>query len=315
MSLSTDVRNGADMADAARPATRRSASRPRRRRGDVPFWFAVPTLVVFAAIVAYPTIAGGVYAFTDWTGLGTAIHFTGFANFVRLFTTADALGALWHTLLMAAVITVVQNAVGLVLAVALNSRIKSRNVLRTLLFAPVVMTPIIVGYVWQFIFVPGGAFGRLTELFGAPAGGINVLGDPSLAIWGIIVIVIWQHAGYSMVIYLAGMQNIPEEITEASALDGAGPVKRFAWITWPLLRTPTMINVTLSLIMSLKLFDQVLATTQGGPGNSTQTLSILLYNEAFLYNRYGFGIAVGVVVFLLIAVISFGQMRVMRERG
>lgn len=294
-----------------------SATRARRNerpRNRVPFWFAIPCVALFAAIVAYPTIQGVYYAFTDWSGLGSAIHFNGLSNFVALFSSDEAVGALWHTLVMALAITVLQNAVGLAVALGLNSRIKSRNVLRTLLFAPVVMTPIIVGYLWQFVFVPGGPVASLSQLLGF-SGGVNVLGDPTLARWGIVAIAVWQNLGYSMVIYLAGMQNIPAEVLEAAAIDGAGPVKRFVWITWPLLRTPTLINVTLSLIMSLKLFDQVIATTQGGPGNATQTLSTLLYNEAFLYNKYGYGMALGLIAFILIAGISFGQMVLFRERG
>lgn len=294
---------------AGKPATARKG--PAHTR--VSFWFVLPCLVLFLGIVAYPTIQGVLYAFTDWSGLGSAIHFNGLTNFIQLFSSADTVGALWHTILMAAVITVLQNALGLALALGVNSRIRSRNVLRTLLFAPVVMTPIIVGYLWQFIFVPGGPVSKLGGMVGAD-GGLNVLGDPSLAMWGIVAIVIWQYAGYSMVIYLAGMQNIPPDVLEAAVVDGAGPVKRFLWVTWPQLRTPTLINITLSLITSLKLFDQVIATTQGGPGNTTQTLSTLLYNEAFLYNKYGYGIALGLIVFVLIATISFGQMRVFRER-
>ena len=300
---------------SAQPAEA-SATRTRRKgraRDRVPFGFAIPCLVLFAAIVAYPTIQGVYYAFTDWSGLGSAIHFNGLSNFLALFSSDQAAGAVWHTLVMALAITVLQNAIGLAVALGLNSRIKSRNVLRTLLFAPVVMTPIIVGYLWQFIFVPGGPIARLSEVFGF-AGGINVLGDPTLARWGIVAIAVWQNLGYSMVIYLAGMQNIPAEVLEAAAIDGAGPVKRFVWVTWPLLRTPTLINATLSLIMSLKLFDQVMATTQGGPGNATQTLSTLLYNEAFLYNKYGYGMALGLIAFILIAGISFGQMVLFRER-
>ncbi|WP_212747011.1 carbohydrate ABC transporter permease [Sinomonas gamaensis] len=298
----------------------RSDTRPRKAvRGGaagarIPFWFAVPCLLIFAGVVAYPTLQGMYYAFTDWTGLGSDIHFNGIDNFVKLFSSPEAPEALGHTLLIAASVTIIQNLLGLLLAIGLHSKIKSRNVLRTLLFAPVVMTPVIVGYVWQFIFVPGGPFASLTESLGAPVGGLNVLGDPAFAIWGIITIVIWQHAGYSMVIFLAGMQNVPDELLEASALDGANAVQRFFWITWPLLRTPTLINVTLSLISSMKLFDQVMATTQGGPGNATQTLSTLLFSEAFLYNNYGYGISLGLIVFILIAVISFGQMRLFRER-
>jgi raffinose/stachyose/melibiose transport system permease protein len=291
------------------PFRRRTGS---KRRG-VPFWFAVPCLLFFVAIVAYPTVQGVYYAFTDWSGLGSDIHFNGLDNFAGLFHNPQTIGALQNTLIMAAVITVVQNVIGLALALGVNTRIKSRNLLRTLLFAPVVMTPIIVGFLWQFLYVPSGPVASLAAKLGLD--NLNILGDPSTAMWGVISVVVWQYAGYSMVIFLAGMQNIPEEITEAAALDGAGSVRRFAYITWPLLRTPTVINLTLSLITSLKLFDQVVATTQGGPGYATQTLSTLLYNEAFLYNRYGYGIALGLIVFVLIAVISFGQMRVFRDRS
>ena len=288
-------------------------ARRRPRRHGIPFWFAVPALVFFIALVAYPTVQGIYYAFTDWSGLGSVIHFNGIDNFVGLFSDPQTATALLNTLVMAATITVAQNVIGLALALGVNSRIKSRNILRTLLFAPVVMTPIIVGYLWQFIYVPNGPISSVAAAFGY--GSLNILGDPATAIWGVVSVVVWQYSGYSMVIFLAGMQNIPDEINEAAALDGAGAVKRFAYVTWPLLRTPLAINLTLSLITSLKLFDQVVATTQGGPGYATQTLSTLLYNQAFLYNRYGYGIALGLIVFVLIAVLGFAQMRLLRDRS
>lgn len=287
-------------------------TRKRAGRLAVSPWFAVPCLVLFGAIVAYPTIQGIYYAFTNWSGLGSAISFIGLNNFIQLLHDPEAVGALTNTLEMTVVITIVQNAIGLALALGVNSRIKSRNALRTLFFAPVVMTPIIVGYLWQFLYVPNGPISAL----GADLGfsNLNILGSPNTAIWGVMSVAIWQYAGYSMVIFLAGMQNIPVDVSEAGAMDGANAVQRFRYITWPLLRTPLAINLTLSVITSLKLFDQVLATTQGGPGYSTQTLSTLLYNEAFLFNHYGYGIALGLIVFLLVMIITFAQMRLLRER-
>lgn len=287
-----------------------------RRRGrlyGVPVWFAVPGLFFFLAIVAYPTILGVYYAFTDWSGLGSSINFIGLDNFTALFSSRETVAALGNTVLMAASITILQNVIGLALALGVSSRIKSRNVLRTLLFAPVVMTPIIVGYLWQFLYVPDGPVSTIAAALGFS--GVNVLGDPSTALWGVVSVVVWQYSGYSMVIFVAGIQNIPEEVGEAAELDGAGAFKRFAYVTWPLIRTATGINLTLSLITSLKLFDQVIATTQGGPGYATQTLSTLLYNQAFLYNRYGYGIALGLIVFLLIAVVAFAQMWLIRDRS
>lgn len=294
-------------------APRRRARAAQKKGFGTPLWFAVPALAFFTAIVAVPTILGVSYAFTDWDGLSPVPAFVGFTNFVELFKQPQTIQALGNTLLIALCVTVFQNAIGLALAAGVNSRIKSRNVLRTFLFAPVVMTSIIVGYLWQFLFVPNGPIARLAELVGIE--NLNMFGNPDTAIWGVIIVVIWQHAGYSMVIFLAGMQGIPEEINEAAALDGAGAWQRFIHVTWPLLRTPLVINITLSLISSFKLFDQVIATTQGGPGYATQTLSTLLYFEAFQFNQFSSGIALGVIVFILTAVIAFSQMRLFRDRN
>jgi raffinose/stachyose/melibiose transport system permease protein len=273
-------------------------------------WFAIPAVAVFAVVVLYPTIEGIIYSFTSWTGLGGGVSFTGLANYRDLIHNSEALDALAHTLIIAAVVTVVQNLVGLGLAVALNSRIKTRSLLRTILFAPVVMTPIVVGYMWQFIYTPSGALsGALSGIVGKSGGSVNFLGSPSLALWAVIIVIIWQYAGYSMAIFLAGLQNIPPDLHEAAAMDGAGALKRFWWITRPMLRTAIVINVTLALVASLKTFDQVLALTQGGPGYSTQTLSTLLFNEAFLFDRYGFGMTLAVALLVLVMVAAFAQLR------
>lgn len=287
---------------------------PSRKRGRdrVSILFAVPCLALFTGVIVVPTVTGVGYAFTDWSGVGSAINFNGLTNFIELARSSEARTALFNTIFMAAFITVLQNVIGMALALGLNSRIKSRNILRTLLFAPVVMTPIVIGYLWQFLFLPGGAVSRLFGLFGFPD--VNVLGDPDLARWGVIVVFVWQFSGYSMVIYLAGLQNIPQEISEAAAIDGATSWQRFVWITLPLLRTPIAISMTLAVISSLKLFDQVIATTQGGPGYTTETLSLMLYNQAFLNNRYGYAIALGLAVFVLIAVVTFLQLRLFREK-
>jgi raffinose/stachyose/melibiose transport system permease protein len=271
--------------------------------------------VVFTAIIVVPSVAGIAYSFTSWSGLGEAVDFIGIANYVELFQTPAALGALGHTLLIAVVVTVVQNLIGLLLALALNSRIKSRIVLRTILFAPVVMTPIIVGYMWKYLYSPDGPISTgLTTLFGASDAEINFLGDPKIAIWSVIAVIIWQHSGYSMAIFLAGLQRVPDELREAAALDGAGAFRTFWSITRPFLRVALVINLTLSIVTSLKVFDQVMALTQGGPNNATQTISSLLYNEAFLFSKFGFGMSLGVALFVLVVVVAYSQLRVGRER-
>ena len=290
----------------------RQAARARTRPGAPSPWFAVPCLALFLAVVAYPTIQGVRYSFTNWDGLGGEGAYVGLSNYRALFHTPEALGALGHTVLIAGVVTVIQNGIGLLLALALHGKLKSRNLLRTLLFAPAVMSPIVVGYMWAFLYEPDGTLANLAAQATGSAQGVSFLGDPGLAIWSVIFVVVWQYAGLSMVIFLAGLQGVPVELVEAAATDGAGALGRFWWVRRHFLKTALMVNVTLSLVTSFKIFDQVVALTQGGPGNATQTLSTLLYNEVFLFDRYGFGMALAVAVFVLVAVVTFTQLRVMR---
>lgn len=303
--------SGAPTAPAGRQARRLSR---RILQGRPSVWFAIPCIAVFTAIVIYPSVQGFAYSFTSWTGLGSAIDFNGIRNYVDLFHSPEALAALWHTLVIAVTVTIAQNLIGLLLALAVNSRIKSRIVLRTILFAPVVMTPVIVGYMWQYLFAPDGAVAQgIGYLIGRPDTQINFLGDPNLAIWSVIIVIIWQYSGYSMAIFLAGLQSVPDELKEAAALDGAGALRSFWSITRPFLRVALVINVTLSMVSGLKIFDQVMALTQGGPDNATQTISSLLYNYAFLFGKYGFGMALGVSLFVLVIVIAYAQLRAGRD--
>lgn len=288
------------------------ASRARTRHGAPPRWFAVPCLVVFLVVIAYPTIQGVRYSFTNWDGIGGGGTYVGLSNYRALFHTPEALGALGHTVLIAGVVTVAQNGVGLLLALALHSKLKSRNLLRTVLFAPAVMSPIVVGYMWAFLYEPDGTLANVVGHVTGSTQGVSFLGNPSLAIWSVMFVVVWQYAGLSMVIFLAGLQGVPQELVEAAATEGAGALGRFWWVRRHFLKTALMVNVTLSLVTSFKIFDQVVALTQGGPGNATETLSTLLYNEVFLFNRYGFGMALAVAVFVLVAVVTFAQLRVMR---
>ena len=298
---------------AASPTVRR-----RRRRGLVapPWYFVVPALVVYAAIVLYPSASGVVNAFTDWTGLGESRSFIGLDNFRRLVTDDRAFGSLRNTLLLTVAIIVVQNGVGLLLALGVHARIKSRMALRTIFFAPVVVSPVMVAFLWKYVYNPAPDAG-LNGLLGAVGLGSlrqDWLGNPSLALWSIAGMVVWQYAGYSMVIFLAGLESISRDVLEAAAIDGAGPVSRFRYVTWPLLAPATTINVMLSTIGGLKLFDQVFASTSGGPGYSTETLSTVLYKEAFVFGNYGYSTAVALVLALFVAAASLVQLHYLRRR-
>ncbi|WP_406213613.1 carbohydrate ABC transporter permease [Streptomyces canus] len=283
------------------------ATPARRARTTAPWWFMAPALLLFAFVVLVPSARGVYYAFTDWDGLDPHFTFVGLDNFADMFRDADAVQAVWHTLLIAASITVVQNAVGLLLALGVNSAIKSRNLLRVLLFAPAVITPIVTAYLWRNLLGPDGAINSLFGAVGLDSWRQDWLGSPDLALWAVVGVIVWQFAGYSMVIFLAGLQSVPQEIHEAAALDGAGPVRRFWSVTRPLLAPAFTINLMLSIIGGIKLFDQVYALTGGGPGHATDTLSTLIYKDAFTLGEFGYSIALAVVLTIIVAVVSTGQ--------
>lgn len=279
----------------------------RRPRTASTWWFLLPAMLLFAFVVLVPSARGVYYAFTDWDGLDPDFSFVGLDNFTALARDDDAVQAIWHTLLIAAAITVIQNLIGLLLALGVNSAIKSRNLLRVFLFAPAVITPIVTAYLWRNLLGPDGAVNSLLGAVGLDSWQRDWLGNPDLALWAVVGVIVWQFAGYSMVIFLAGLQSVPAEIHEAAAIDGAGPVRRFWSVTRPLLAPAITINLMLSVIGGLKLFDQVYALTGGGPGHATDTISTLIYKDAFTLGEFGYSIALAVILTLIVAVVSTGQ--------
>ncbi|WP_229867013.1 carbohydrate ABC transporter permease [Streptomyces gelaticus] len=291
--------------------------RPVRHRDHaVPHWlFVVPALVVYSIVVLCPSLAGVMYAFTDWSGIG-GFSFTGTENFRTLFDDGRALESVTNTLLLTIAVVVVQNGIGLLLALGVHTGIKSRALLRLIFFAPAVVSPVMVAILWKYVYNPENGAG-LNGLLGAVGLGSlrqDWLGDPSLALWSVAAMVVWQYAGYSMVVFLAGLQGVPAELHEAARIDGAGSWQRFRYVTWPLLAPALTINLMLSTIGGLKLFDQVYAATNGGPGTSSETLSTVLYKEAFVYGKFGYSTAVALVLALFVAAVSLVQLRYLRAR-
>ena len=295
--------------------TRRTPTRSRRAR-EPAIWFALPAIVVYLVVVIYPSLAGAVYAFTDWSGIGGAPNWVGLDNFKRLFTDDQSFGALRNTVLLTIFIVIVQNAVGLALALGVHTLIKSKYALRAIFFAPAVIAPVVIAFLWKYLLNPDPDSG-INALLGFVGLGFlqqDWLGDPSLALWSVGFTVVWQYAGYSMVIFLAGLQGVPRELEEAAALDGAGRWTRFRHVVLPLIAPAVTINLMLSTIGGLKLFDQVFAITQGGPGYSTETLSTLIYKQAFVFGSYGYSTAVALVLAILVAAVSLVQLKYLRSR-
>jgi raffinose/stachyose/melibiose transport system permease protein len=283
---------------------------PRR----VPWWLALPAVLALFAIHLAPTVAGALYAFTDWNGLSSHANFIGLKNFREIFGSAAARGALFHTLELAAAFVICVNVVGLVLALGLNRAVRSRNFLRAVFFAPVVMSSLALAYIWQYIFDYSGPLNKFLGAVGLSSWERPWLGDPRWALWCILVVLIWQYSGLTMVIYLAGLQGIPPEMDEAAAVDGATVWTRFRRITLPLLAPAITVNATLTLIVGLRVFDQVLALTNGGPFHATETLATQIYSQTFAVGRYGYGSAYAVILAALVSVFAITQTVVLRAR-
>jgi len=269
---------------------------------------------MYTFVVLYPSAADSYYALTDWNGLDRTQSWVGIDNFRELLHDDQAITALKNSVLLAIAITFIQNGIGLLLALGVNANIKSRNLLRTLFFAPAVLTPIVVSYLWKYIYSPRGALNALLESVGLDSLTRGWLGDSDLALWAVAAVVIWQYAGYSMVIFLAGLQNVPQELYEAAEIDGAGAFWKFLHVTFPMIAPATTVNLVLSTIGGLRLFDHVFALTEGGPGHATETLSTMIYDQGFNFGYYGYSTAVALVLTLIVSAFVLLQLSFWRSR-
>lgn len=288
----------------------------RRRRGGprpVPWVLVLPGLFFALAFHFAGPIAGGWYAFTDWNGLGEA-HWVGLDNFREIFEMSTTSTALWNTLKLAGAFLIIVNTIGLLLALALNRTVKSRYLLRSLFFVPVAVSPLAVAYIWQYIFDFDGALNRFLGSLGLESWQQAWLGDPDWALWTVLVVLVWQFSGLTMVIYLAGLQGIPQELDEAAAVDGASAWMRFRRLTLPLLAPAITVNATLTLIFGLRVFDQILALTGGGPVDASESLATQVYKQTFVFGRFGYGAALALILSAMIMVMALAQVTVLRAR-
>lgn len=280
----------------------------------VPLVWAAPGLFFVVAFIYVCFFAGSWYAFTDWNGLSASAEWVGFDNFVNILKDGDSRSALAHTVEITAAFVVLVNLIGLGLALALHRTLKSRNYLRALFFAPVVLSPLAVSYIWQFIFSYSGPLNGLLGWLGLESWQRDWLGDPNWALWTIVVVFVWQFSGLTMAFYLAGLQNVPEEIDEAAAVDGASTWYRLRRLTLPLLAPSMTVSVTLMTILGLRVFDQVMALTSGGPAGATETLATQVYESGFVFGRFGYSAAFALMLTVLVVVVSLAQLFILRRR-
>lgn len=274
----------------------------------------LPAFVLFGLFFLVPFARSLYVSFTDQYGYNPEINFIGLANFVEAFRDATFRDALVVTLKYTGFVALAGNAFALALAlVADSSRIAGKHALRAIFFLPNLMSLIIVGFVWTFLY--GNVFRSFVRTLGSPeALQISWLGNPELAIYSIGIAAIWQGAGYTMIIYMAGLQNISGDVLEAARIDGA-TARDILWrIKLPLLSPVVVMNVILSATTCLKAFDFPLAMTSGGPGTATTTVAYYIYTLGFRSQRTGYATAVSVLLFALIALVTAGLMAALRAR-
>ncbi|MNO21219.1 Inner membrane ABC transporter permease protein YcjO [compost metagenome] len=269
--------------------------------------FLWPALLFFLTIVVTPFILGFYYSSTDWNGLDLdKAVWTGAANWKRIFTNDDKF---WESLVFTLRFTVVSviaaNVLALLLAFLLMTALKTKKVLRTIFFMPNVIGGILLGYIWQFIFTKG--FATIGEMTGISFFQLPWLGTPGTGFWGLVIVFVWQTAGYMMVIYIAGLAGIPKDLIEAAKIDGARAPQLFRSVYVPLIMPAITICLFLTTSNAFKMFDLNLSLTKGGPGTSTQSLAYNIYAEALINNRYGLGTAKALLFFFAVSLITVTQ--------
>jgi raffinose/stachyose/melibiose transport system permease protein len=291
-----------------------------RKRNDLsrflPWAFLAPALVIYSVVVVYPMLYSAYLSLFRWDGVAPKKIFVGFQNYLTLLTRNEVFwvalknNAIW---LMAALL--VPTSIGLGLALVLNSRFRGSHIFRSIFYFPAVLSLAVVGLIWTWIYHPDlGLANQLLDALGLKVLKKNWLSDPQIAIYPVILAATWNAVGLPMLLFLAGLQTIPPEMHEAAKVEGAGPIRRFLYVTFPLLRETTLIVLAITSINALKAYDIVYAMTNGGPANRTQLLSTWMYFLTYNYNEVGLGTAIAVVLFSLTLIFAIPYIRMMTRK-
>ena len=267
----------------------------------------IPILALFVCFNTVPLIRGVIYSFTNFKGFGT-YDFVGFRNYMDLFTDPRIGGSYLFTIKLAIAATIVTNVISLILALGLNSKIKGKTFLRAAYFVPNVLGALVVGYIFQYFFTY--ILTGLGEATGIDALSGSMLSNSKTAWIAIVIVCAWQSIAMNTIIYISGLQTVPEDVYEAGDLDGATGWKKFRYLTFPLIIPFFTINMVLCVKNFLMVFDQIMAMTQGGPAQSTESISFLIYNNGMKGGAFGYQSANAVIFFIVIVAISAAQMSI-----
>jgi len=267
--------------------------------------YAGPTTFVFFTVIILPFLFGIYLTFTNWDGVSNVHNFVGLKNYLESFKDANFLKSFLLTLQYVLYTVIFTNVVAFLFAYLLTSGMKGQNFFRAGFFTPNLIGGIILGFIWQFI------FSRILVYFGTHYNleifSTSWLADPVKAFWTLVIVSVWQNSGYMMVIYIAGFMNVPKDILEAASIDGANGLRRMMNIILPMMIPSITICVFLSLQRGFMVYDVNLALTKGGPFKSTELISMYVYNQAFLSQKYGIGQAQAFFLFLVVAIVTLAQ--------
>lgn len=271
----------------------------------------IPMMILFFVLHTLSLLRGVVYSFTDFRGFGD-FNFIGFTNYKYLFSDTRVASSYLFTFKFAIVTTIIVNVISLFLATVLNSKIKFKTTLRGLYFLPNILGGLIIGYIFNYIFtfiIP-----NIGQSLGISVLQTSILGNINLAWIGVVIVVAWQAIAFNTIIYISGLQTIPEDVYEAGSIDGASKWIQFKKITFPLISPFFTINMVLCMKNFLMVFDQIMSLTGGGPAQSTESISLLIYKAGFGGNQFGYQSANSVVYFIIIVAISIFQIKVLEKR-
>ena len=284
-----------------------------KKKIDKSQFLSLPAAILYGVFFVYPLLCGVGMSFTNWDGIGTA-KFIGLQNFIKFFHDARAIHDIKTTLIFALGSAVLLNVVGLIYALLMNSEFKGKSLARVIIYLPAIISPLIMGYIWYFLLQPGrGYLYHAFQQLGLPDLIGSWMSSYSSALRVLVLVNVWQFAGMTMIIYLAGLQSIPAELIEAGKIDGATPWQSFWRITMPLLMPAIRINVVTNIIGSLSVFDVIMSLTEGGPGYATESLSIYIMRMCY-GNKTGYSTAVAMILFLIILVPVLISMRLTRQK-
>jgi raffinose/stachyose/melibiose transport system permease protein len=306
------------MQSSSRAVERVAASRrPRIRWGQVAtiVGFLLPAAIVYSGLVLLPVVQAIYYSFFRWNGLGPLQNFIGLANYSRLLNDRVFLGALGHNLQLVLLSIIIQLPLALGLALLVRGIVRGRATFRTIFFMPFVLSEVVTGVIWNFIYRPDG--GLINALLQSIIPGMKetaLLANPNTVLYALFGVITWKFFGYHMILYIAGLQNIPAELEEAAQIDGCGKFQALRYITIPLLGNTIRLTIYLSVLGSLQFFDLIWVMTTGGPVSASDTMATYLYKFGFQRFQLGYGSAIAVIIFLICFSFSLIYQRVAMRR-